>query len=277
MNYHEFNGGLTMALLQVDFRSESLKRAVPFNVILPIEKFKGPYPTLYLLHGLTDNCNGWLQNTRIRLWAEKMGLAVVMPSGDNSFYMDILLEDGCLGDFGEYIGKELIQVTREMFPLSQKRENTFIAGLSMGGFGACRNGLKYCDVFGKVAVLSGAVHFYECPRDWVETRGNTIGELKNFGNLDETVNSDRNPRYIMKQIQEDPEKQFPDFYVACGLQDPLIDANRSLARALEDAGAKVMYEEDEGIHDWMFWDTYIQHVLKWLDIHVESKPVFIEL
>lgn len=76
-----------MALIQREFKSETLKRTVPVNVILPIEKFKGPYPTLYLLHGLTDNCNGWLSYSRIRLWAEDSGLAVVMPSGENSFYI----------------------------------------------------------------------------------------------------------------------------------------------------------------------------------------------
>ncbi len=105
-----------MAVLQVDFRSKTLKRQVAFQVILPTERFKAPYPTLYLLHGLTDNSNGWLHNTRIRMWAEEMGLAVVMPSGENSFYLDIPVKDGCLGDFGAYIGQELVDVTRKMFP-----------------------------------------------------------------------------------------------------------------------------------------------------------------
>ena len=150
-----------MALMQMEFKSETLKRTVSMNVILPIERFRGPFPTLYLLHGLTDNYNGWLSYTRIRLWAEESGLAVVMPSGENSFYMDIPVKDGCLGDFGEYIGREPVNVTREIFPLSPRREDTFLAGLSMGGFGACRNGLKYCETFGKVAILSGALHFYE--------------------------------------------------------------------------------------------------------------------
>ena len=262
-----------MALIQMDFRSETLKRAVTVNVILPMEKFKAPYPTLYLLHGLTDNCNGWLSYTRIRLWAEESGLAVVMPSGENSFYMDILVKDGCLGDFGEYVGRELVEVMREAFPLSHKREDTFIAGLSMGGFGACRNALKYCETFGKAAILSGALHIYEYPVDWVETQGNIIGEVRNFGNLEETRQSDRNPRYLMDMIKNDPEKRFPAFYVACGLQDVLLEANRSIARALTDVGADVTYEEGEGIHDWNFWNTYIQHVLKWLDYAVPEKEL----
>ncbi len=259
-----------MAFLQADFRSQTLKRAVSFQVILPVEKFKPPYPTLYLLHGLTDNSNAWLHNTRIRMWAEDMGLAVVMPSGENSFYLDIPVKDGCLGDFGAYIGEELISITRQLFPLSHKREDTFIAGLSMGGYGACRNGLKYCDTFGKAAVLSGAVHFFEYSRDWVKTQGNTIGELQDIGDLDAMEQTDRNPRYLIGQIKTRNEREgtnhFPEFYVACGTEDALLDANRSIAGALKEAGAKVTYEEGPGIHDWYFWDTYIQHVLKWLNI-----------
>ncbi len=257
-----------MALISIDFRSETLKRSVQANVILPIENCDGPYPTLYLLHGLTDNCNGWLSYTRIRKWAEESGLAVVMPSGENSFYMDILVKDGCLGDFGEYIGRELVEVTRKMFPLSDKREDTFLAGLSMGGFGTCRNALKYSETFGKAAILSGALHFYEYPEEWVKTQGNTIGEVTNFGDLEKTRNSDRNPRFLMERIKNDPKKSFPSFYVACGLQDELLEANRSIAKALKEAGADVTYEEGEGRHDWDFWDEYIQHVLKWLGFGV---------
>ena len=261
----------SMALIQMDFRSETLKRTVSANVILPVEKFRGPYPTLYLLHGLTDNCNGWLTYSRIRLWAEESGLAVVMPSGENSFYLDILVKDGCLGDFGEYIGRELVAVTREMFSLSQKREDTFLAGLSMGGFGACRNALKYADTFGKAAILSGALHIYEYPVSWVETEGNILGEVRNFGNLEETRNSDRNPRWLIEAVRNDPAKRFPEFYIACGLQDVLLEANRSIAKALSDAGASVTYEEGDGLHDWNFWDTYIQHVLKWLNYSVPGR------
>ncbi len=264
-----------MAVLQVDFHSQALKRSVAFQVILPMENFKGPYPTLYLLHGLTENGNAWLHNTRIRMWAEQSGLAVVMPSGENSFYLDIPVKEGCLGDFGSYIGEELVAVTREMFPLSRKREETYIAGLSMGGYGACRNGLKYCDTFGKAAVLSGAVHFFEYPREWVMTLGNTIGELQNIGDLDTMEDTDRNPRYLIHCIQErnaaDGCNRFPDFYVACGLQDPLVDANRSVAGALKEAGANVTYEESDGIHDWYFWDEYIGRVLKWLNIPSHEK------
>lgn len=264
-----------MAVLQVEFHSETLKRMVSFKAILPTERFQAPYPTLYLLHGLTDNASAWLYNTKVRLWAEEMGLAVVLPTGENSFYLDVPVKDGCYGDFGEYIGRELVEVTREMFPLSHRREDTFIGGLSMGGYGACRNGLKYCDTFGKVAVLSGAVHFFENSRQWVMTEGNTIGELQCFGDLDKMENTDRNPRYLIRAVQERNKKDgtdhFPDFYVACGTKDHLIGANRSLAAALKEAGANVFYEDGPGIHDWYFWGEYIRHVLDWLQIKAQKK------
>lgn len=259
----------------MEFRSETLKRTVSFQVILPVEKFKPPYPTLYLLHGLTDNSTGWLHNTRIRALAQEAGLAVVMPSGENSFYLDIPVVNGCLGDFGAYIGEELVRVTREAFPLSHKREETFIAGLSMGGYGACRNGLKYCDTFGKVAVLSGAVHFFEYDREWVKTKGNTIGELENIGDLDTMEETDRNPRYLMKCIRnrnlQDGTNHFPGFYVACGTEDALLGANKSIAEALKGSGADVVYEDGPGNHDWDFWGEYIRHVVKWLEIPSVQK------
>ena len=149
--------------MQMEFKSQTLKRTVSANVILPTERFRGPFPTLYLLHGLTDNYNGWLNYSRIRLWAEESGLAVVMPSGENSFYMDILVKDGCLGDFGEYVGRELVDVTREMFPLSHRREDTFLAGLSIFLFFGCREATKWILIltkktgFGIKAIFMGTI------------------------------------------------------------------------------------------------------------------------
>ena len=102
------------------------------------------YKTLYLLHGLLGNYTDWVTRTRIQEWAEAKNLVVVMPSGDNSFYVDQEVKNN---DFGIFIGTELIEVTRKMFHLSNRRDDTFIAGLSMGGFGALRNGLKYYSKF----------------------------------------------------------------------------------------------------------------------------------
>ncbi len=144
-----------MALIHVNYLSKALFREVPVNVILPIDRFdsdeneyliKGDvkFKTLYLLHGLLGNYTDWVNQTRILKWAEEKNLAVVMPSGDNSFYFRSRTP---WNDYETFIGEELVNMTRKMFPLSDKREDTFIAGLSMGGYGALRNGIVYSDTF----------------------------------------------------------------------------------------------------------------------------------
>lgn len=191
-----------MALLQVSLFSQALKRTVPVTVILPSDKVLSygdgfrkdkPYKTLYLLHGLLGNYTDWTSNTNIQRLAEDRNLAVVMPSGENSFYIDQPLPNN---DFGKYIGRELVELTRRMFPLSHRREDTFIAGLSMGGFGAIRNGLKYYDTFGYIAGLSSAVQIFELP---LNAPGRSLfQEDACFGNLADASRSDKIHGWLLR-------------------------------------------------------------------------------
>lgn len=150
-----------MAILTVSAYSTSLMRTVPFKVYLPTDNrdYQGnvvalpPYPTLYLLHGILGSDSDWLLHTRVAALAKQYNIAVVMPSGENRFYVD---NERAHEYYGEYVGRELVEMTRSMFPLSTRREDTWIAGLSMGGFGAMRNGLKYADTFGAIGSFSGA-------------------------------------------------------------------------------------------------------------------------
>ena len=154
-----------MALIQVNFVSAALQRTVPMQVILPVDKLapdgklpkEKKFKTLYLLHGFLGNYTDWVSGTRIQRWAEERDLAVVMPSGDNAFYVD---RPETLNNYGRFIGEELVEITRRMFPLSRKREDTFIGGLSMGGYGAMRNGLKYHNTFGNVISFSGVLELW---------------------------------------------------------------------------------------------------------------------
>jgi S-formylglutathione hydrolase FrmB len=265
-----------MALLQVNFNSATLHRKVPMQVILPSDaeiRNEWPFKTLYLLHGLMDNCMAWTSNTRIERWAMERNLAVVMPSAENSFYVDMPYGSSCFGDFGAYIGQELVEMTRKMFRLSPKREDTFIAGLSMGGFGALRNGLKYHDTFGYIACLSGAIHIFENPFD--EAGRNIIGEDACFGDIRAAALTDRNPRVaaeaLFERIKASGDTTFPKVYIACGTEDYLLTANRRFADFLTANGVDVTYEEGPGMHDWDFWDTTIQRVLEWLPIEKVSQ------
>ncbi|WP_022749804.1 alpha/beta hydrolase [Lachnobacterium bovis] len=254
-----------MALIQVNYLSKALFRTVPLNVILPVDRFdadtdrylNGPerkYKTLYLLHGLLGNYTDWVSQTRIQKWAEEKNLAVVMPSGDNAFYFNSRTP---WNDYGTFIGQELVEITRRMFPLSDKREDTYIAGLSMGGFGALRNGIVYSDTFGYVAGLSAAVHIFE-----------DISEEANIGlfdNIEEASKTDKNPWVAVEDMLA-AGRSVPYIYMACGTQDDLMPANIAFRDYLESKGIKVTWDEDDYGHDWDFWDSQIQKVLDWLPL-----------
>ena len=254
-----------MALIQMQFLSTALKRTVPVTVIMPVDNTvfsleKPQFPTLYLLHGLLGNHTDWVSNTRIQRWAEERGLAVVMPSGDNSFYIEQILPNQ---EYGKFIGQELVEITRRAFPLSQEREKTFLAGLSMGGFGAIRNGLKYADTFGYVAGLSSAVHIFEMAPD---APGRTLfHEDLVFGNLEEAAKTDKNPRIALLQAISQG-LPLPKIYMSCGLQDNLLDSNRSLRDYFLEKNLSLTYQETEGKHNWDFWFDQIQSVLNWLPL-----------
>ena len=258
-----------MALLTVNFTSMALKRTVPFNVILPCDKLFAPYDkskkfkTLYLLHGLLGNYTDWVTGTNIQRWAQERDLCVVMPSGDNSFYFD---HDTKNEEYGKFIGEELVEMTRRMFPLSEKKEDTFIAGLSMGGFGALRNGLDYYNTFGYIAGLSSAIHAFEFPENDPE-RGGIFGELDIFGKYDEAVKTKKNPRVCMEELVKKGDKSlFPKIFMCCGTEDHLIKANYKLRDSLIENGFDVTWEEGPGQHNWDFWNEYILHILNWLPL-----------
>ena len=265
-----------MALLQCNFVSSSLMRTVPFHAILPVDKVfadqehaveNKPFPTLYLLHGIFGNDLDWVTGTRIRRYAEEKNLAVVMPSGDNGFYVD---HPG--GDrYGEFIGKELVDVTRRMFPLSKKREETFLAGLSMGGYGALRNGLNYPETFGYAAGLSSAFILdlaaasgQDSDSERIPAHGRSYYESV-FGDLTKLKGSDRDPEALVKNLKKS-QKRVPKLYLACGTDDPLLDANRAFHNFLKEQGVEHTYEEGPGAHEWDFWDRMIKRVIDWLPL-----------
>lgn len=265
-----------MALIQVNFVSSALQRTVPVQVILPVDKLtpdgrlpeEKKFKTLYLLHGFLGNYTDWVSGTRIQRWAEERDLAVVMPSGDNAFYVDRPATGNC---YGEFIGEELVEITRRMFPLSRKREDTFIGGLSMGGFGAMRNGLKYRDTFGAIISFSGVLELLKVTPSSVSRRMNMEFEEGLFGDLEEASASDKNPIWLAKQLAGKPN--LPDVYIACGKEDHLITHSRNFRDLLVDCGFSVTYEEGPGGHEWDFWDTYIKKAIDWLPLDDLSRGI----
>ena len=264
-----------MALASVNFFSISLMKNVSVNVIIPVDKYnhsgkieaqKKPFKTLYLLHGIYGDYTDWVNNTRILSWASKKNLAVVMPSGDNHFYVDGPAKYGY--DYSRFISEELVKITRAMFPLSDKREDTFIGGLSMGGYGAVINGLKYNNVFSRVIALSALFE-----TDSIQNSTNDVQEMNGrrdyfesvFGNLDRLKGSDRDYTELIRKLKEE-KADIPKFYVACGTEDFLLEHSRRFVDFAIDNEMDVTYNESAGAHTWDFWDEYIRKAIDWLPL-----------
>ncbi len=266
-----------MAFIQISLMSQSLMRTVSVNVILPADKLAvpgaapatGPYKTLYLLHGIFGSQYDWVNGTNVQRWAEEKNLAVVMPAGENMFYVD--QQDGHTL-YGQFIGQELPALMRRMFPLSDRREDTFIAGLSMGGYGALRNGLKYVDTFGYIAGLSAAnivegieQRTDDAPRFFATRRYAQAV----FGPLDQVKNSDKDIAWLARQLPG-TGKPLPHIYLACGVDDGLLETDRRLRDVFREQGYDVTWEEGPGSHEWDFWNRHIKRVIDWLPLSGEA-------
>ena len=259
-----------MALIQVNYLSNALARTVPVHVILPADKVDSkthgyvrrekPFKTLYLLHGMFGNYTDWVTNTRVQRWAEERNLAVVMPSGDNMYYVDSLLP---FNDYGAFVGEELPAIMRAMFPLSDRREDTFIAGLSMGGVGAIRNGFKYAETFSRIAGLSSALTVLDPDVPPI------AGDKAVYGDLAAAAATDKNYQVAYAQLKERVEAgevAMPEVYLACGTDDDFITSTRAFRDQLRADGVSVTYDEQPGGHEWDFWDAQIKKVIDWLPL-----------
>lgn len=260
-----------MALLQVNFLSKALKRIVTFNALVPIdaaeipgqaETPKGPMKALYLLHGYSGNYPDWVCGSRIQELSLRHNIAVFMPSGENSFYLD----DTDKGElFGEFVGNELVDFTRRMFPITDKREDTFIGGFSMGGYGAIRNGLKYSHNFSHIIALSSALIIHRIagvPADFKDFISDYKYYTRVFGDLNQLIGSDKDPEALIHDLKK-RNAEIPEIYLACGTEDLLIDENRGYHNFLSSENISHIYEEGPGIHDWNFWNEYIEKAILW--------------
>lgn len=251
-----------MALLHVNFNSEVLELKVSMDVILPERPCpyeSGKWPTLYLLHGLSDDHTVWQRRTRIEWYVEKMNLAVVMPAVERSFYTD--MKHGL--NYWTFVSEELPAICERMFPLATAREDRFAAGLSMGGYGAIKLGFLQPDRFAAVASLSGAVDMVGLAHSQPH-REEKDYFADVFGTLEDLTGSD-NDLVSVAQRHLAAGTQMPKVYMACGTEDFLYENNQGFLAAFGEP-LQITYEEGPGDHNWDFWDTYIRHVLAWLPI-----------
>ena len=244
-----------MASITLSFHSEALERTVPLRALVPLgDAPRVPMPAMYLLHGLYGSEQDWFQYTRVMLWARAKGLAVFCPAGENGFYVN-------QADTGEaymrYVGEELPAFTRRLFPLSSRREDTFIAGLSMGGYGALNAGLTYPETFGKVAALSAAL----CP--WKRMDKPQGGCVQRPAYARALFGQDTEPWNTLTLARQCGARA-PELWLSCGAQDDLLEENIALVDGLRQAGIPAHFDQPPGAHNWDFWDREIQRVIDWL-------------
>ncbi|HIV29603.1 MAG TPA: esterase family protein [Candidatus Pullichristensenella excrementipullorum] len=247
-----------MAHLVVDYYADALGVQTRMHVLLPQRLAAGKAKTLYLLHGMSDDEGTWMRRTSIERYAEEKGLAVVMPDGGLGWYTDMYRG---LAWF-KFISGELPALCRRFFPiLSDKREDTYIGGNSMGGYGALKCALRAPQTFSKVISLSGAL-------DAADTAiNNTVPATRRywedvFGPA-EDVSGSENDLFAAATALTDPALR-PRIYMWCGTEDFLYAQNIRMRDHLRALGYDLTYEESPGDHQWRHWDKKIADALNWL-------------
>ncbi|CAM3486106.1 alpha/beta hydrolase [Marinicrinis lubricantis] len=253
-----------MALFQCSFYSNTLGLSTMMNVIFPQQTTNqigltgkasgGRYPVLYLLHGLSDDHSIWLRRTNIERYVSELGLVVVMPEVHRSFYSNMVSGNR----YWDFVSEELPSIVQSFFPVSDRREDTFAAGLSMGGYGAMKLGLSLPDRFGAVASLSGVTDPSWFHREFPQEFDLIYGSLEQF------KNSPNDLFYLAEQFAMASKKT--ELYMCCGTEDFLYEDNQRFLKHLQRLEVPYIYEEEPGAHEWGYWDMKIQRVLEWLPL-----------
>lgn len=240
--------------------SKLVGREMPYRVILPIEDkgSKARYPVLYLLHGLTGHFSNWTDKTKLVEYASRHKFIIVMPEGADGWYSDSVSVPN--DKYESYIIKELIPEIERKYRAIPDREHRMIAGLSMGGYGSLKFGLKYPEMFSLIGSFSGALGAV----NWTEkTAGPVARSIDLVFGLDmEGANRRSNDIFKMaRELTPDTIKALPYVYMSCGTEDFLIANNRDFLGILNERKVPHEYREHPGIHDWIFWDDQVREFL----------------
>ncbi|HWG97894.1 MAG TPA: alpha/beta hydrolase family protein [Pilimelia sp.] len=256
-----------MARLRIDFFSDVLELGTSMTVLLPQRTSARIGATgragaaapevLYLLHGLSDDDTAWTRYTSLERYADAHGLAVVMPQVHRSFYADE--EHG--GRFWAFLTTELPELVGTFLRVSTRREDTFVAGLSMGGYGAVKWALREPGRFAAAASLSGALDIARRQGgeadDWNRPLMRRVFGERRLAGSDED---------LLHLVASGDPAELPRLYVACGTEDHLYPENMHFRDACAARGIPLTVDFGPGDHEWGYWDAKIRDVLAWLPL-----------
>jgi putative tributyrin esterase len=240
----------------VQFQSNLTGKLLPYEAVLPpgytfITSSKR-YPVLYLLHGWGGHPQGWMTETKLGEYAARHQIIIILPEGEDGWYTDSATVPA--DKYESYILQELIPDVERRFRALKERRGRAIAGLSMGGYGALKFGLKHPEMFAFVASMSGA---FDAP-----SRTDDHSIMQVFGATDDPTRADNDLFKLVEALTADRVPALPYFQLDCGTDDPWLKTNRDLARALEERKIAHDYRELPGNHDWKYWDNRVQDVLR---------------
>ncbi len=260
-----------MAHLVMNFESSYLHGNTEISVILPDKpgevspkEFYGSekaYPVLWLFHGSFGDHTDWVRRSNIETYACENDLIVVMPSALNTNYTDWMnFADGYA--FKQFFFRELMPMIYGWFPASPKKEDNFIAGLSMGGEGAMKFALLHPELFAKAAALSSSPRRYDL--DIAGLTGSRALKFQNTiqaaGGLDAFLASEDN---TWKLVSEADPDRIPPLYCAIGGDDPGMERFQRFQKLSQERGLHVIFEVIPGFrHEWRVWEIAIQKALK---------------
>lgn len=252
----------------VKFESRLVGKTLPYNVVLPAgyalpANKDARYPVLYLLHGYTGHYADWLSRTRLADYAARHRLIVVTPEGNNGWYTD---SAGAAADkYESYIVKELMPDVARRYRTDESRGARAVAGLSMGGYGALKFGVKYPELFALAASMSGAVAIAsyrgedELPAGYLR---NSVAQT--FGPVGGATKDANDLFKLLTDMTPERVRSLPFLYFDCGTEDSLrlLPSNRALADLLVARKIPHEYRQLPGDHNWAYWDKQVQEVLR---------------
>ena len=254
----------TAEVVDAKLTSKLIGRDVPYRVVLPVgyKKSDARYPVVYLLHGLMGSYANWTDKTPLSRYAAQYNFIIVTPDGANGWYSDSVTDP--TAKYESYIVKELVPEIDAKYRTKGDRANRFIAGLSMGGYGAMKFGLKYPEMFSLAGSFSGALG----AAGWNEKTAGGIAKTMDLAFGPDLGSETRNANDIFKIIgATTAEKQstLPFIYLSCGTEDFLIGINRGFLALLNEKKVPHEYRERPGVHDWVFWDDQVREFLALAD------------